>query len=103
MPVRQKIVNNNGMYFITFTCTNWLPPFEVANAYDSVYNWFNLLKNDGHHIIGYVIMPNHLHTIISFKNIGKSINTIVSNGKRFMAYDIVKKLEQKKIQSYFNN
>ena len=96
MPVRRKIANNNGMYFITFTCTNWLPLFEVANAYDSVYNWFNVLKNDGHYIIGYVIMPNHLHVIISFKNLGKSINTIVSNGKRFIAYDIVKKLEQQK-------
>ena len=96
MPVRRNIANNDGTYFITFTCTNWLPLFEIANAYNSIYNWFNVLKNDGHFIIGYVIMPNHLHAIISFKNIGKSINSIVSNGKRFIAYEIVKKLEQQK-------
>lgn len=94
MPVRKNIANNNGTYFITFTCTNWLPLFEKANAYDSVYNWFNVLKSSGHNIIGYVIMPNHLHAIINFNNSAKSINYIIANGKRFMAYDIVKKLEQ---------
>lgn len=39
-------------------------------------------------------MPNHLHVLIGFRNIGQSINTIVSNGKRFMAYEIVKRLQQ---------
>lgn len=89
MPVRTNIANNDGTYFITFTCTNWLPLFEKADAYSSVYNWFDILKNDGHSVIGYVIMSNHIHTIIAFKNTGKSINSIVSNGKRFMAYEIV--------------
>jgi hypothetical protein len=36
---------------------------------------------------------NHIHTLIGFRNTGKSINTIIGNGKRFMAYDIVKQLE----------
>jgi len=40
-------------------------------------------------------MPNHLHTIITFSNTGKSINIIVSNGKRFIAYDLVKRLKEK--------
>lgn len=42
----------------------------------------------------YVIMPSHVHTIIAFSNTGKSINTIVSNGKRFIVYDLVKRLQQ---------
>ena len=39
-----------------------------------------------------VIMPNHLHALSSFSNSGKNINRIVGNGKRFMAYDLVEKL-----------
>ena len=39
-------------------------------------------------------MPNHLHTLIAFRNTeGVSINKIVGNGKRFMAYALVSKLE----------
>jgi len=83
----------SGMYSITFTCTNWLSLFEIADAYSSVYNWFDVLKAQGHYIVGYTIMPNHLHAVIAFVNRSKPINTIISNGKRFMAYDIVDKLE----------
>ena len=39
-------------------------------------------------------MPNHLHVLIDFGIYTKSINTIVSNGKRFMAYEIVKRLKK---------
>jgi hypothetical protein len=36
-------------------------------------------------------MPNHLHALVNFGISERNINTIVSNGKRFMAYDILKK------------
>jgi len=39
-------------------------------------------------------MPSHVHAIIAFSNTGKSINTIISNGKRFIAYDLIKRLQQ---------
>jgi len=39
-------------------------------------------------------MPNHIHALIAFQNNGTSINTIVSNGKRFLAYELVKRLNQ---------
>jgi hypothetical protein len=94
MPVRKAISEKEGVYFITFTCTNWLPLFKICNAYDAVYNWFNNLKKQGHYVIGFIIMPSHVHAIIAFSNTGKSINTTVSNGKRFIAYDLVKRLKE---------
>lgn len=39
-------------------------------------------------------MPNHVHALIRFINASQNINTIVGNGKRFMAYQIVKRLEK---------
>jgi hypothetical protein len=39
-------------------------------------------------------MPGHVHTIIAFSNTGKTINSTVSNGKRFIAYDLIKKLTE---------
>jgi len=38
-------------------------------------------------------MPHHVHALIAFKNSGKNINTIVGNGKRFIAYDLVERLK----------
>jgi hypothetical protein len=43
--------------------------------------------------IGYVVMPSHIHSIIAFSNRTKSINTSISNGKRFIAYNLVKQLK----------
>ena|SRR5688572_9894567 len=44
-------------------------------------------------INGYVIMLNRVHALISFINTKQSINTIIGNGKTFMAYEIIKRLE----------
>ena len=96
MPVRKTIPEKDGVYFITFTCAQWLPLFQITNGYDAVYNWFDVLKQNGHYIIGYTIMTHHVHAIIAFHNTGKTINSIIGNGKRFIAYDIVKRLQQQR-------
>jgi REP element-mobilizing transposase RayT len=92
MSVRRKIHENNGVFFITFTCARWLPLFEITNGYNSVYKWFDYLKEQRHHIVAYIIMPSHVHVVIAFSNSRSSINTIIGNGKRFMAYWLVAKL-----------
>ena len=94
MPVKTTIPHNNGIFFITFTCHQWLPLIDKVNGYDIIYNWFDHLKSKGHFINGYVIMPNHVHALISFINTRQSINTIIGNGKRFMAYEIIERLEK---------
>ena len=96
MPVKQTIPYNTGIFFITFTCHQWLPLIDKTNGYDIVYNWFDHLKTKGHYINGYVIMPNHVHALISFIDTKQSINTIIGNGKRFMAYEIIGRLKTNK-------
>jgi REP element-mobilizing transposase RayT len=95
MSVRRTITEHDGIYFITFTCCRWLKLFEITNGYDTVYKWFDYLKSKGHFITGYIIMPNHVHALIAFRNTqGQSINSIIGNGKRFMAYDLVRRLTE---------
>ena len=94
MPVKQTIPYHSGIFFITFTCFNWLPLIEKVNGYDIIYKWFDYLKSKGHFINGYVVMPNHIHIILSFVKTEQLINTIIGNGKRFMAYEIIKRLQQ---------
>jgi hypothetical protein len=94
MSTKREIPASEGVYFITFTCFRWLPLFEKTRSYDLVYKWFDYLKSKGHYIVGYVIMPNHLHALLAFRNSETSINTVIGNGKRFLAYEIVKRLQR---------
>ncbi len=82
----------NTFYFITFTCYKWLPLFEKADCYNAVYKWFDYLKREYCQIFGYVIMPNHLHLLLHISENSKGLNKLVANGKRFLAYEIIKKL-----------
>ncbi len=94
MPVKRSITATEGIYFITFTCYQWLPLIAQTKSYDLLYKWFDHLRSKGHYINSFVIMPNHVHALIAFRNVGQSINTIIGNGKRFIAYEIVNRLEQ---------
>jgi REP element-mobilizing transposase RayT len=97
MPVRRAISEYFGIYSITLTCCRWKQLFHESDGYGAVYKWFDYLKSKGHFVVGYVIMPNHLHALLGFRHTeGVSINKIVGNGKRFMAYDIVKRLKELK-------
>lgn len=80
-------------WFITFTCYSWLSLFKITNSYDLVYNWLNLIKEKYEiDTAAFVIMPNHVHLILHLNKPG-SLNTIISNGKRFMAYEIIARLK----------
>ena len=63
MAMKKEHTYETGTYFITVTAHRWLPLFAITNGYDVVYNWFDTLRNSGHSILGYVIMPNHLHVL----------------------------------------
>ena len=95
MPTKTNIPYHHGIFYITITNYKWISLFDITNSYDLVCKWFDYLKDNGHYVIGYVIMPNHLHAVIGFRNTGKSINTIVGNAKRFLAYGIVERLKDK--------
>jgi REP element-mobilizing transposase RayT len=88
-------IRNKGLYFITFTCYNWMDLIANVNGYDLVYQWFDLLTKQGHSVTGYVIMPNHIHLQLYFSGI-KILNSIIGNSKRFLAYEIIDRLRREK-------
>ena len=94
MAIKLKHSDTFSTYFITFTCTEWLPLFKITDSYDLVYNWFGVLKQKYQaDVIAYVIMPNHLHAILHFYKEGFNLNSIILNGKRFMANKIIQLLK----------
>src|SRR5690606_4690709 len=106
MAIRWKHDDSTAMYFCTFTCFKWLPLIEMVDGYDLVYNWFDVLKQHNYQTVAFVIMPNHLHSIFYFEDAGFDLNKIISNGKRFLAYELVSRLEctgQDEILQVLNN
>ena len=53
-------------------------------------------------MVAYVIMPNHLHVILHFHCDNFDLNKIIANGKRFLAYEIVNRLEAEENATILN-
>ncbi len=94
MTVKVRQNQREAIYFVTFTCHQWIPLFEITQLYDNLYQWFNILNKQQIKVLAYVFMPNHLHCLIYLPKDAPELYKIISNAKRFMAYEIVKRLEQ---------
>jgi Transposase IS200 like. len=93
--MRNKIYIPDQTYFITFTILGWRKIFNKEPLINLVYKWFDYLKiKYGNEIQGYVIMPNHIHALIKISSQSPKPAIMIMNAKRFMAYEIVKHLEQ---------
>ena len=96
MSTRTSHNSEAPLFYITFTCHRWLPLFELCNGYDVVYKWFEYLKEKyAIKTTAYTIMPNHVHCILFFPTEDDDLNKMVGNGKRFMAYELIKRLQDK--------
>jgi len=94
MTVKKKYSKCDTFYYITFTCFQWISLFEITGLYDFIYNWFQKLALRKVYLSCFVIMPNHIHLLVYTKNSRDAINTIIGTEKRFMAYEIVKRLKK---------
>jgi REP element-mobilizing transposase RayT len=103
MAIRTRHEVSENTWFITFTCYNWLPLFEVTHSYDIIYKWLKLIINKYNiKTTAFVIMPNHVHLLFYLTDQNVNLNTIMSNAKRFMAYELVQRLSQQQNHNLLN-
>ncbi|MEP3387237.1 MAG: hypothetical protein ABJO02_03560 [Reichenbachiella sp.] len=98
MPTHLNHTERNTFFFITFTCYRWLNLFKETNIYNYLPFWFEKLKEKGCMLNGYVIMPNHFHLVLYVSSEVKNLSLVIAESKRFLAYEIVKRLKQQKKQ-----
>lgn len=97
MSVKTTHSTENVLHFCSFTCFKWISLFELVNGYDCVYKWFTYLKERKDvGVVSFVIMPNHVHVILHLPDSSLNLNKIIGNGKRFMAYALIEKLESQR-------
>jgi putative transposase len=101
MRSRYKVLDD-GLYFITSSIVKWIHIFSEEKYCKLIID--DLIFRKNHHklqLYGYVIMPNHIHLIISSKNIpgvmrsfksftAKKIIELLIKDKKFKILDILK-------------
>jgi hypothetical protein len=92
--------SRGGIYFIAFTCYDGKSLFELTSVYDVDYKWFDYLVGKEASVVGYFSMPNHFHALLHLSPAFKTVNTVVSNSKRLLAYETIKRLEVQKADCY---
>jgi len=61
-----KFINCVYVYFVTFTIVDWLPVFIDPEPIEIIINSLRFCYDSKHLLIhAYVIMPNHIHLIVS--------------------------------------
>jgi len=67
MPVGLKRYYGQGhLHFITFSCYRRLPLLQTARARDVFVKELSKIHDElGFHLVGYVVMPEHIHLLIS--------------------------------------
>jgi len=79
-------------YFLTFTIVEWIPIFKERNYSDIIIENLKFYREHQDLRIHYlVIMPDHIHLIVSSDN---NISKIFRNLKSFSAKEIIQNLKQ---------
>ncbi len=93
MRSRYKIYNDVKVYFITSSIINITPLFISDKLFEIVLDSFIYCqKHKNLFIIGFVIMPNHFHAVISMDD-PDNIPDVIRDLKRFTSKQITKNYE----------
>ena len=89
MPTAYQIENPAATYFLTFTVVDWGDIFSRKIYRDIVMDSLQYCRaNKGLKIWGYVMMTNHMHSILSAKN--ENLPDVLRDFKRHTASKIIK-------------
>ena len=94
--MRYKIIDQNGLNFLTFTIVEWIDLFSRKIYKDIIIDSLAFCqKNKGLNVHAYVIMSSHVHVIFSTEA-SDGLSSIIQNFKSFTARQILKYIKDKK-------
>lgn len=91
MPVGKLLPKRSGIYFCTFSCWGHHHLIARTNLYDAIYEKLERWVDKGCTVVGYVIMPNHVHLLIHVPE-QHSVNQVLSDCKRWLAKVMIDRL-----------
>ena len=91
---RNKYLNEH-CFFVTTTCNKWKPLILLTKAFNLIENSLAFVNEKYKAaILGYVLMPNHIHLIIYFKQENR-LSDYMRDFKKFTSTKIRQLLEEK--------
>lgn len=88
-----KIVNQQGIHFLTFTIVQWADIFTRQIYRDIVTASFNFcIEKKGLLVHAWIIMSNHVHCILSAPN--GNLSGIIRDMKSFTSKKIIHEVQQ---------
>ena len=99
MRTRYKIFSDNEIYFITSSILEMIPIFTNEKYFNIIIDSLSYCRKEkGLKVYAYVIMDNHIHLIVSGKNLSKTIASF----KRHAAKFIIKCLKEDNLNWILN-
>lgn len=88
------ITDQNAVYFLTFTVTDWIDIFTRKEYKFEIVNSLNYcIQNKGLTVFAWCLMSNHLH-LVCMANSGFKLSDIIRDFKKFTSKSILKLIEE---------
>ena len=92
-PQMRRIYLEDNIYFVTTVIYRRLPVFSIQSNVIALIDSLNYYRyKQKYNLLGYVIMPDHIHLIIWLRG-GSNISEIMRDLKKFTAVRIIRQLE----------
>jgi REP element-mobilizing transposase RayT len=88
------ITDQNAVYFLTFTVTDWIDIFTRKEYKFEIVNSLNYcIQNKGFTVFAWCLMSNHLH-LVCMANNGFKLSDIIRDFKKFTSKSILKLIDE---------
>ena len=95
--MRYRILDQNGLNFVTFTVVGWIDLFTRHDYSDIILDSLRFCqKNKGLQVFGYVIMSSHLHLILATEE-PSGLSRIIQSFKSYSAKEILKRIKDRSL------
>ncbi len=90
---RYKIWEQQGLNYLTLTVVGWIDIFSRQRYRDIILESLRYCReNKGLHVVGWVIMSNHIHLIVFTESL--DLSDVLRDFKKFTAHKILESIRQ---------
>ena len=90
----RTLLTNESIFFVTTTCHDWLPLLkDESNSRIIIESLQFCNKKYLVHLLGYVIMPNHLHLLLYFEKVMR-LSDYMRDLKKFTSGEVRRSIEK---------